>query len=787
MNAPMPTSQSPFSVLFPPYRSSRLTQGTGLLLTVLALSCKTAAPPVAKQAAPAQPVILTLGQKSFSTDDFFQSFTKNQIGTDSIQQTDIRDYLALYTNLKLKVLAAEQLGRDTTEAFREEIATYRNQLAQSYLNDKVLIENLSAEAYQRLGEEIAVSHLLLPVADNAAPTDTLTVYRQALDLRERLTKGADFTELARQFSKDPTVARNGGNLGYITAFQTLYPFETAAYSTPVGQLSEPVRTRFGYHLIKVTDRRPGRGKIQVAHILVRMSSSVDAAGQQAARARIDDIYARLQKGESFETLARTYSDDGQSKSAGGVLPYFGTNQNVPTFEEAAYALTTPGSYSKPVQTNYGWHILKLIDRKPLEPYAELAPSLRQKVMTDTRGEVIRQATLHRLRKAYAVDENKPVLQLTLAKADTSLLAGRWKPTEPLDAALEGKPLVSINSKPLTVNQFFAYVRQKQQPQPGTGSVPSIALQRLYDRFVGDQLIKTEEANLETKSPEFRALLNEIRDGVLLSQVMEENVWERSMADSVGQRQFYEQNKARYTFPERVFATVVAAETDSLLSQARQMLATTPYRLRRAGPDLSYEKGKTTLTPALRENLYGVLVTMVKNPEYVLEVSGSREAAEADSVSAGRLFTVVAYLTGNGIDLNRIMERDLSAYRPTGTDKDAQRRVTFQYFSTTKADVERALNTPKPVVVITEGAFTKGANPYVDAAGWKPGTTTLHPGTKAVQVTISRLDPARLKTFTEARGTVINEYQAFLEKQWLAKLRQQFPIQINETEMRKLAR
>ena len=345
----MPTPQVPLSVLFSMRSLPRLSRSGSLFLTALVMSCKTAAPPVAQQAAPAQPVILTVGQKSFTTDDFFQSFTKNQTTTDTIQPTDIRDYLTLYTNLKLKVLAAEQQGRDTTEAFREEIATYRNQLAQSYLNDKVLIEHLSAEAYQRLGEEVAVSHLLLAVADDAAPADTLAAYKQALDLRARLTSGADFSELARQFSKDPTAGRNGGNLGYITSFQTLYPLETAAYNTPVGQVADPVRTRFGYHLLKITDRRPGRGKVQVAHILVRMSPAADVAGQQAAKTRIEEVYARLQKGESFETLARTCSDDAQSKNAGGVLPYFGTNQNVPAFEEAAYALTTPGSYSKPVQ------------------------------------------------------------------------------------------------------------------------------------------------------------------------------------------------------------------------------------------------------------------------------------------------------------------------------------------------------------------------------------------------------------------------------------------------------
>ncbi|MBC8155000.1 MAG: peptidylprolyl isomerase [Bacteroidetes bacterium] len=785
----MLTPQSHFLVLSLPQilRLLPWRLSGSLLASALVMACKTVAPPVAQQPAPTQPMILTLGTKSFPTDDFFQSFTKNQTATDSIQQTDIKDYLVLYTNLKLKVLAAEQQGRDTTEAFREEIATYRKQLAQSYLNDKVLIENLTAEAYQRLGEELAVSHLLIAVAEDAAPADTLAAYRQARDLRERLLKGDDFTGLARQFSKDPTVSRNNGNLGYITAFKTVYPVEVAAYSTPVGQISQPVRTRFGYHLLKVSDRRPGRGKIQVAHILLRLSPGADAASQTAVKTRIDEVYARLQKGESFETLCRAYSDDGQSKNAGGVLPYFGTNQNVPAFEEAAYALTTPGSYSKPVQTNYGWHILKLIDRKPLESYTDLAPALRQRVMVDTRGEVIRQASVQRLRKDYPVQTIGPVLQAALSKADTSLLAGNWKITEPLDATLEGKTLVTINGKSATVNQFFTYVRQRQQPVAGPGAVPALAMQRLYDRFVGDRLMAAAEANLDTKSPEFRALLNEIRDGVLLSQVMEEKVWGRSMADSVGQQQFYEQNKARYTLPERAFATVIVAQNDSVLNQTRRLLTASPYPLRRTTTGLSYEKGKTVLTPVQREALYEMLATMVKNQDYVLEVAGSREASEADSVSAGRLLAVVNYLTTNGIDLNRIIERDLSAYRPGTTGKDAQRRVTFQYFSTAKADVERVLNANGPVVSIVDGAFAKGADPHVDAVAWKPGTTTLHPGTKSVLVSVSRIDPARTKTFAEARGTVINEYQDFLEKQWLAQLRQQYPVQINDTEMRKLSK
>lgn len=805
----------------------------GLLLSFLVAACKTAAPIV--QQTPPPPVILTLGNKAFTTDDFFQSFTKNQLSADSSGRTDVKEYFDLYTNLKLKVLAAEARGRDTTEGFREEMNTYRKQLAQSYLTDKVLVESLTAEAYQRMQEEVSASHLLLAVPEDAAPADTLAAYQKALELRKRALAGEEFAQLARDNSQDPTTAANGGSLGYFTAFALVYPIETAAYVTPVGQVSALIRTRFGYHLVRVNDRRPSRGRVRVAHILVRISPGADATGQQAAQSRIEAAYARLQKGESFETVCREVSDDATSKTNGGLLPAFETGRQVPAFEEAAFALAKPGELSRPVRTNYGWHILKLVERQGLGSFTDLAPALRQRVTTDTRADLLRQATLQRLRNEYAVRERSETLTAALAQADSSLLGGQWRFTEPLDAQLQDKAIVIIADRPYTVNQFFTYVRQRQQPQrrPSDGrsqvmttpsGSPAVAMRRLFDRFVGDQLIATEEGNLERKYPEFRALLGEIRDGVLLSQEMEANVWERSMTDSTGQRQFFEQNQAKYQFPERVAATVIVAQNDPLLQQARQMLSgKAPYALRRSGPDLTYDKNQTELTPVLRETLLDVLVAMARNADYVVEVSGSHDSAERDTVSAGRVRVVVNHLRQNGISLSRIMEKDyqgarLNAIRSDhgrpATDDAAQRRVQFQYFSNAKADVAKVLSggspssagdprssdprsespggAPRtsgdPAVLITEGQFARSTNPYVDAVQpWKIGTTTFTRNNKSVAVIVNRLEPARPKTFAEARGAVINDYQAVLEKQWLAQLRQQYPIKVNEEEIRRLAK
>jgi len=761
-----------------------------LLASGLFLGCKSSAP-VARQAAPAEPVILKIGDKAFTTDEFFQSFTKNQMATDSGQRTDIQEYFNLYTNLKLKVLAAQEEGRDTTEAFREEIQTYRKQLAQSYMNDKLLIENLVGEAYERLKTEVHASHLLIAVPEDASPADTLAAYETIQGLRKRAEAGEDFAALAKQYSKDPTVTKNNGDLGYFTAFQFIYPIETAAYTTANGGVSAPVRSRSGYHLVKVHDRRPSRGKVRVAHILVRMSPGAGNDGQEAARKRIEEVYARLQKGDSFDNLAREYSDDRESRNTGGVLPVFGTGSMVSAFEEAAFALNQPGQYSRPFQSQYGWHIVRLLERVPQESLETLAPMLRQKVVSDTRGELVRQTLVDRLRKLYTVQEVPDVLRQVLTLADSSLAQGVWKQPKTLSPALDRKAIVQVNGQAYTVNEFLETVARRQQPKPA-GSSPTVVMQRLFRRFIDDKLIEQEEKQLEQKYPDFRALMNDIRDGVLLSQVMEANVWEKSLADSVGQRALYEQNKEKYRYEQRAFATILDAADEETLRQATEMLAKAPYPLRRSTADLVYAPNQSALTPRQREALFDLMVIMIKNPEYLVEVAGSADASERDTVSAARIRTVVSYLTSNGVPLTRITEKDYSRYR-AGARGEQARRVTFQLFSNAPEDVAKVLNGKRPnALTLSRGLFTRGQSALVDAVAWEPNLATpvsrvLPQNGRVVRVTIERLEAPRVKTFEEARGAVINDYQAALEKQLLDRLRQRYPVQVNEAEVRKLVK
>ncbi|WP_373511419.1 peptidylprolyl isomerase [Persicitalea sp.] len=750
-------------------------------------SCKTTAPP--KQTpppAPKEPVLVQIGDESFSPDAFFQSFTKNRFSADSAKSLSAAEYFDVYTNTKLKLLGAEAQGRDTTSDFKEEIASYREQLAAPYLTDKELVADMTQEAYNRLKQEVRVAHILVAVPEEASPADTLSAHTAAMAMRGRLLEGSDFSDMAEKFSKDATAKDNKGDLGYFTAFQTVYPFENAAYLTPVGQISEPVRTKFGYHLIKVLDRRPTRGKLRVAHIMIQSKPNAPATQEKEAEQRIKDAYTRLDKGEAWEKIVQVYSDDFESKQSGGLLPIFGVGEMMPNFEKAAYGLVQVGEYSKPVETSYGWHIIRLVEKRPLESYEVMEPSLKQKVMTDSRGETIRKAFTDRLRQEYEISENPDAWSEMLELADSTLLAGKWKLPETFSADVENPMLFTIEKVAATSKDFLEYTKSHLKPRPGEAD-PKIVLRAYYNDFLNKRLLQYERDNLEKKYPEFKVLMKDIREGVLLSQVMEERVWQRSLDDSLGQVKLYEKNIDQHKYPARALATVVEAKDTATLNQVMRTLAEPPYPLRLKGEEILFQDNKTDLSAAQLNTLYLLGATMKKNPDFVVEVAGARTAEEADTVSAARINRVVRYLNGQGIPITRIMEKDYGSFSPV-PNADRNRRVSFQFFSRSRKDLERAMNLDVPGNVKIGNGYFAQDHPYFQKADWQVGKQTIElPGGKVAMIEVEKIEEPRNKTFAEARGSVINAYQRILEKQWLDSLKETYPVKVNKEELNKLTR
>ncbi len=524
--------------------------------------------------------LLTVGNEEVSVDDFLSIYNKNRAVGEDIDPKTLDEYLDLFVNFKLKVKEAEALGMDTVPSFVKELAGYRKQLAKPYLVDNEAGEQLVEEAYSRLKSEIKASHILITVAADASSADTLKAYTKIHKLRTEIIKGADFGAYAKKYSQDPSAKENAGNLGYFSAMYMVYPFENAAYTTPVGEVSEIVRTRFGYHILKVEDKRVSRGEVKTAHIMVKYpkpSGQNSAEDVAAAQQKASEIYAKLiSENADFNEMAKQYSDDKNNASKGGALPWFGTNRMVESFENAAFSLVNIGDLSAPIETPYGWHIIKLLDKKGLGSFEDEKAELKKKVEKDARAQVKRTSLVNKLKKEYGykeysarVNEFKPLVMRTFATAKLSF--------EVLAENLNNT-IFTLEETAYTQKDFTAFLA-KALRKVKSKTLSSSFVDEAFITWSEEVVIAYENANLESKYNEFRLLMQEYRDGILLYELTDTKIWSRAVKDTAGLKEFYQANMQNYMWDTRVDAKIVNCQDENIACRVYKKLS----------------KGKTDLT------------------------------------------------------------------------------------------------------------------------------------------------------------------------------------------------
>lgn len=511
-------------------------------------------------------VILTVGDEKVTRAEFESIFKKNNRDAD-VSPEALDEYMELFINFKLKVKEAEVLGMDTVEKFIRELDGYREQLARPYLTDSEQNEALIREAYERKKEEIKASHILINVDLNASPADTLRAWKKINDIRKKAIKGEDFETLAKAHSEDPSAKENGGDLGYFSALQMVYPFENAAYKTKVGEVSEIVRTRFGYHIVKVLDRRPSRGEIKVAHIMVRSAESDPEDRRALAEKQINDVYNELIEGADFAELALKYSDDGSSSGKGGQLPMFGAGKMVEEFENAAFALNEDGQISKPVKSRFGWHIIKRLEYKPLASYEEMEPELKTRIAKDSRSELTRKTFVNSLKNEYNFKAFSKNLDPVLSTLDTNIFNGEWDASK---AAKLNKTLFEMDGKTYTQQDFVSFLKRGQKSRRKAAESPKNYGRNQYEKFVEETVFEYEKGRLEEKYPEFKALMKEYRDGILLFELTDMLVWSKAVKDTSGLKAFYEENKSDYKYGERAQGVLYFCNDESIAKKARKL-------------------------------------------------------------------------------------------------------------------------------------------------------------------------------------------------------------------------
>lgn len=522
------------------------------------------------------PVLFTVAGKPVNVSEFNYIYSKTNGDKANYSRKSLEEYLDLYVKFKRKVARARDMKLDTIESLQSELAGYRQQLANSYLVDKEVTDQLIREAYNRMQKDIEIAHILVNLDRNALGKDTLEAYKKAMDIRKRLEAGEFFENLARELSDDKSAKDNGGKLGYVTALlpSGFYELENAIYNTPGGKISMPVRSDLGYHLVKVLNKRDARGEIEVSHLLVRATKPEEDA---VAKHKIDSLYNELEKGSDFANLVRNSSEDRATSVRDGYIGFFGIGQYESTFEDAAFSIPQDGGYSKPFKTSVGWHIIKRISKKGLGPFETEKRRLKGKIQRDSRYEVANKALVNRIKTEAGCVENTAVLDKFVAAQGDSFVTYKWR----MPAEKSPEVLFSFkNGKQFTVGDFNEYLNNNSRKRLSFQENPNIseAIRFLYSDFVKECCIKHEEQQLEAKHPEFKSLMREYEEGILLFEAMKREVWDKASQDSTGLYNFHLTQIDKYKWGERAEVSMYTLQNEAAdkMEELRKMAESSPY-------------------------------------------------------------------------------------------------------------------------------------------------------------------------------------------------------------------
>ena len=616
-------------------------------------------------------VLFTINDKPYYTDEFIRVYNKNLDLVKDESQKDLNQYLNLFIGYKLKVNKAYKLGLQDGKQYQSELKTYRTQLAKTYTNDSKVTKELIDEGYKRSLKEVNASHILIMVDENASPADTLAAYNKISDIRERIIKGEDFGTLAQQLSQDPSAKENKGNLGYFTSFRMVYTFENGAYNTPLGTVSKPIRTRFGYHLIKVNDVRDNRGEISVAHIMILKPK--EGGDDSKAKATIQDIYKKIQQGEKFEELAKQFSEDKSSASKGGVLNRFGSGQlSSEEFENQAFSLTKENPISKPFETQFGWHIVKLIDKFPVKSYDDSKLELENKISKDDRSRLITNSLNEKLRKKYPIKRDNKLYASLVKLVTNDFYDAKWE--LPADAKQYSATLFAVGTKKLTGTNFLDYIYSQQKSGIAVKPIERL-VDKLFDNFTDDQRNQYNNDNLENEFPEFSSVMDEYRDGLLLFDLMDKEIWQRSKTDTTGLKAFYETQKEKHVWKTRVDAEIYSSTNLDIMKK---------------------------------------VLTMIKN---------------------------------------NVAPKDIKE----------------------KFNTKDSLN-----VMFYEGFYEEGAESLPKDTKMELGVSEItNKGEYYFITKVNKVLPPGIKTLEECKGKLVNDYQQYLEQNWVDELKKEFTVKINQ--------
>lgn len=511
-------------------------------------------------------VLLEIDNEKITADEFLHIYKKNNTNSNAMTVQAMEDYLDLFINFKLKVHEAEILGFDTLKSFKNELAGYRGQLAQPYLTDKKVEEDILAESYERMKWDVEVSHILIKCEQNASEKDTLKAWNKINEVYKKLNKGENFEKLVENYSEDEGSLKTKGSLGYRTVFNLVYEFESVMYETKVGDFSKPFRSRFGYHILKVTDKRPAKGKYKVAHIMMITPEGSSSNLKQKAENKITEVYEKALAGEDFAKLAEEYSEDRRTAVDGGLIGWVSIGgRMIKEFEDAVFGLENIGDISPILKTNYGFHVIKLLDKEEIKDFDEIKNDLKGLISNTARTSKSRDAIVTTLKNEYNAKTNDENVKEFYNIVTDSIFHGSWIVDENLKL---DKPILTFANQTKTQEDFVNYLmkfNRKQSPQD-----IKIFVDKAFNNFISKMILMYEEDILEDKYPDFKYLIKEYHDGILLFELTDKFVWSKAIIDTAGLDNFYQKNKNDYMWDYRYEVKVYECKDAKVLKSAAKL-------------------------------------------------------------------------------------------------------------------------------------------------------------------------------------------------------------------------
>ncbi|WP_458626153.1 peptidylprolyl isomerase [Winogradskyella sp. PC D3.3] len=506
-------------------------------------------------------VLLKVDGEPIMASEFLRVYNKNLDLVQDESQKDVDGYLKLFTEYQLKLKEAKRLKLNEDKNYQREFTRYKKQLIKNYISENEVTEALVKEAYERSLSDVNASHVLVRL--DAASKDTLSAYNDVLALRKRVLEEG-FDKVKAEMHNGKTIFVE--DLGWFSAFKMVYEFETAAYNTNVGEVSMPFRTQFGYHVVKVNDKKPSRGTIEAAHIMVSLNPKDSLTDPEQ---RINDIYKKLNQGERFEALAKQFSDDKSSARDGGKIKPFKSGQlSSSEFEDAAFNLKNNGDVSKPFKTDYGWHIVKRLDFKPIEPLENLKESFESKVKRDSIFKLIKETMIAKLKDDYEIVYNKEAKSYFISILNNDFFSRSW--ILPADFKAD-ETMFSINKATFTFEDFGKHLMTAQRIYSGRSMPFATIIDKEFDSFFENAILQYREDNLEVENLEYANILKEYRDGLLLFDLMEKEVWNKASKDSTGLETYYNSNKSKYQWGDRVDVVMASSANKSKMKKILKMM------------------------------------------------------------------------------------------------------------------------------------------------------------------------------------------------------------------------